>query len=882
MRIDYTALEAIKQLNLPEIVRSYGIELKETQRESFSGLCPFHNDKNPSLYINKKNGKWLWNCFGCRQGGNVIDFVIKYEKIQFADAYNKLLSLTSNAVAHCVNEEPSKPVIENKSAWNKAELLKRVTAFYHQTFFEDKRAAEYLSGRGIRGEEIYKAFSIGFANGSLKNTLPTNADNELLRTLQEIGILNQRGTEHFYGCAVFPIYDESGNIVQLYGRKISDQDGPNHLYLPAPHKGVWNLPAIKAGGEIIITESIIDAASCYMLGARNAVPLYGVNGLTEDHLNAFKEYRTQKIRLCFDNDATGNDARQRIKEKIGSLGIDITDVFLPFKYKDINEALQNGFTAEELKQIINPQPLVKNASPKQSPAGVAETIEEYPKIERQEGDIYIKFAERHYRIRGLEAKNLERMRVTIKVQHGENYHLDSLDLYSSKSRSLFCGQCKKVMKADESELLYEINRIIHELEKIQTASIDIKTSEPQQPVMSASEKSEALEGLQSPTLISDILCDLSEMGYVGENANKAIGYLVAVSRKLEDPLSCVIISQSSAGKSALADVIEKLVPPEECLLYSRITPQALYYMDKGALKRKLLMIEESVGADSADYSIRTLQSKKKLTQAVPIKDPNTGRIRTVSFEVEGPIAYIETTTRPRINQENATRCFELYLDESKEQTHRIQEAQKESKTLSGLRKKEERERIIRKHQNMQRLLREVRVVTPFAHLLNFPTQWLRTRRDNLRFLNLIEAVTFLHQYQRQIRQTEDGSEYIESTIDDYKTAYLLAREVLGESFTELKKPQRELLQQIEKLASEKEEELTRRQIREYTGLPDYRLRDLLAELVSLEYLQVIEGRQGKSYHYQLAERAIISGKIVEGLTHPDELIRKIGKMAVVC
>jgi hypothetical protein len=241
--------------------------------------------------------------------------------------------------------------------------------------------------------------------------------------------------------------------------------------------------------------------------------------------------------------------------------------------------------------------------------------------------------------------------------------------------------------------------------------------------------------------------------------------------------------------------------------------------------------------------------------------------------VEGPIAYIETTTRPRINEENATRCFELYLDESKEQTKRIQQSQKEAKTLSGLNKKENRDKIILKQQNMQRLLKEVRVVNPYACLLEFPADWLRTRRDHLRFLNLIEAITFLYQYQRETKKTDQGQEYIESTLEDYQTAYDLAKEVLGESFTELKKPQRQLLEQIEKLAAEKAE-ISRREIREHTGLPDHRLRDLLQELVSLEYLQVLEGRQGQSYRYRLAERCVSTEKILLGLTTPEELAQK--------
>lgn len=102
-----------------------------------------------------------------------------------------------------------------------------------------------------------------------------------------------------------------------------------------------------------------------------------------------------------------------------------------------------------------------------------------------------------------------------------------------------------------------------------------------------------------------------------------------------------------------------------------------------ALKHKLLILEERAGAEAADYSIRTLQSRQRLSMAAPVKDPTTGKIQTQTFEVEGPIAYLETTTSAHLNPENATRCFELTLDESEEQTRRIHERQRRTRTPRG-------------------------------------------------------------------------------------------------------------------------------------------------------------------------------------------------------
>ncbi len=820
---------------------------------------------------------------------------MEYEKRGFKDAYEKLCQRAGfGGVTHGSEGSPQK-----KSGLNRGDMLRRAAEVYHQAMCEVKRGVNYLAGRGFKDEELLKRHKIGFVDGRLKRMLPEEEAHQAAQALKEAGLLNEKGNERFYNCVVFPVYDRNGAVVNFYGRNVNPESGVKHLYLPGPRQSVWNWQAFKAFREVVLTESIMDALSLQELGIHNVAALYGVEGLSEDHLQFMRDCRTERMLVCLDNDEAGQSARKRIRERIEQTGAQVRDVFLPEKYKDVNDALQKGMSAEECKGYFlqsaeknDARIIVSVPSKAEAASGgavIASAVHDgrgRGKAEEREDGIYFEFEKRRYRVRGLTANNWEHMRVTVKAEtksskdgnEGENgaCHLDTLDLYSSKSRSVFVGQCRKIFKAEEGEMEGELNRMIAELERARLQLGEDK--EPQERAkMSAEEEREALAALKSPTLLADILEEMDEVGYVGEEANKAIGYLVGISRKLDDPLSCVINSQSGAGKSVLAETIERLTPPEDVVMYSRLTMLALFYMERTGLKGKLLIIEERQGAENADYSIRTLQSKKKLVQAVPMKDPSTGKIKTMTFEVEGPVAYIETTTRPRINEENATRCIELYLDESREQTERIQKLQKESKTLGGLKKKERAERIIKRHHNMQRLLKKVKVVNPYAEELEFPAQWLRTRRDNLRFLNLIEGVTFLYQHQRSLKkfdESADSAEYIESTVEDYQTAYSLAKEVMGESLTELKKPQRELLKQVEELLKDRVE-TTRRQIREKSGIPDTRLRELLNDLVSLEYLQAVEGKQGKGYRYQLRERSIGAEKIVMGLTTPEELVRKL-------
>jgi hypothetical protein len=377
---------------------------------------------------------------------------------------------------------------------------------------------------------------------------------------------------------------------------------------------------------------------------------------------------------------------------------------------------------------------------------------------------------------------------------------------------------------------------------------------------------------------------MDALGYVGEDANKKLGYLIAVSRKLAEPLSAILISQSGAGKSGLAGALERLVPFEEVVFWSRLTPQALYYVEKDVLKRKLVVIEERDGSDAADYSIRALQSKHKLVQAVPVKDPSTGTIQTRTMEVEGPAAFLETTTRLHINPENASRCFELYLDETPAQTERVQHAQRMAKTAEGLRVRERARAVERTHQNAQRLLEPIGIVIPYAPLLTFPSAWLRTRRDHPRLLNLVEAAAFLHQMQRTRGRLREGVEYIEATVEDYAIAYALASSVLSGGLDELRRPVRELLVVIEQkahaLATEQGSRpsavaFTQRDVRDWSGLPHHQVKIALHELEELEYVEVERSQRGGRHRYRLVGDLAQQRVPLAGLLTPAQLFNRM-------
>ena len=220
--------------------------------------------------------------------------------------------------------------------------------------------------------------------------------------------------------------------------------------------------------------------------------------------------------------------------------------------------------------------------------------------------------------------------------------------------------------------------------------------------LSESEKEAALELLKSSDLLDRILIDFEKCGIVGEETNKLVGYLGAVSRKLEEPLAVVIQSSSAAGKSSLMEAILSFLPSEEQVKYSAMTGQSLFYMGETDLKNKILAIVEEEGAEKASYALKLLQSEGELTIASTGKDAKSGRLVTHEYRVEGPVMIFLTTTAIEIDEELLNRCIVLTVDEEREQTRAIHQLQRERQTLEGLLARRERDDVRTLHQNAQR------------------------------------------------------------------------------------------------------------------------------------------------------------------------------------
>lgn len=373
----------------------------------------------------------------------------------------------------------------------------------------------------------------------------------------------------------------------------------------------------------------------------------------------------------------------------------------------------------------------------------------------------------------------------------------------------------------------------------------------------------ALALLQDPRLIERIIEDVERVGLVGEPANALVAYLACVSRKLSHPLAVLIQSTSAAGKSTLMDTLLSLVPEEDRVQYSAMTGQSLFYLGEQDLKHKILAIAEEEGVRQAAYALKVLQSQGELTIASTGKDPATGMLVTQAYRVEGPVMLALTTTAIDVDEELTNRCLVLTINESREQTRRIQERQRRARTLEGLVATSEAQSIRELHQNAQRLLRPLAVVNPYAEQLTFLDDRTRTRRDHAKYLTLIEAIALVHQHQRAVRTTSAGGkpiEYIEVQLTDIELANRLAHDVLGRSLDELPPQTRRVLGLIESFVAETaareamkpaDVRFTRRQLRERCGMSDAAVRVHLERLLAMEYVRPAVGRNGLKFEYEL-------------------------------
>ena len=869
-RIPETDIERVKHsTDLLALVQSRGIELKRHGSKDWIGRCPFHDDRDKPNFI-VTPGKGLFHCMACGKAGNAIQFVEQHDGVSFRHAF-ELLNQGGNAAftAQPLQKQTTVPRLPCPldAAADDAALFSQVTAYYHERLKLSAPARAYLASRGLDSDELIARFQLGFADRTLGLRLPESnrkTGDTLRSRLAQLGLWRDSGHEHFNGCITVPLHNDAGQVVSFYGRR-AQRGEMKHLYPPGPHRGLFNRAAFESP-EIILCEAVFDALTFWASGFRNVACLFGTEGFTDELWEALK--KVQRVRIAYDADDAGERAAQRDAERFKAHGVEVFRVKFPHGI-DANEYACKVKPADKsLALLLNsaawlgtgtrpPAPPVEKIAPAPSSlaASVSSLKPEAAKEEKpppatptleQRGDAwFLDVEDREYRVSGLEKTlGTDALKIALRLRAGERFHLDQVDLCRDAERRRFIERAAEETGLTPDLLKRDVARLLLAVEQAQTELA--KPAERIAPVVTLSpeEREAALKWLREPNLIGRLREAFHQAGVIGEESNTLVAYLAGVSRKLERPLAIIIQSASAAGKTTLMDAVLSFFPEEDRVKYSAMTGQSLYYLGETSLKHKILAVVEEAGAERASYALKLLQSEGELTIASTGKDPATGKMITQEYHVEGPVMIFLTTTAIDLDEELQNRCLTLAVDESAEQTSRIHRMQRERRTLAGLVAHEERKDLLKKLRNAQRLLSPLAVVNDYAPDLTFAKERTRHRRDNEKYLTLIDAFALLHQHQRQIKTLPSGRNYVEATLDDIALANELAPEVLGRSLDELPPQTRRLYGHIRDLAKSKRKEqgvkaaatFSRRELREVCGWSLTQVRVHLERLVELEYL----------------------------------------------
>lgn len=333
-----------KQANIVEIISSY-ITL-EKKGKNYFGVCPFHDDHNPSMSVSEEKG--VFTCFVCHKTGNVFSFVQDYENISFIEAVK--------IVADRLGIEVDTGYKVTNKYEHHYEAVDLALKFYQNNLKSaaGKQAREYLKDRGIT-DEIIDEFQIGLAPKEYDTVtkLLTNKgydENILLET----GISNQGNNLYdlFRNRITFPIYNSSGNPVGFSARIYDNSDEAKYINTKETNifkKGEILFNYHRARNEakrlnsLILVEGQMDAIRVYASGVKNVVATMGT-ALTNEHVKLLKKLNV-KIVLCMDNDSAGEKATIANGELISKADIDISVLRLTGEKDPDEYILKNGIDA---------------------------------------------------------------------------------------------------------------------------------------------------------------------------------------------------------------------------------------------------------------------------------------------------------------------------------------------------------------------------------------------------------------------------------------------------------------------------------------------------------------------------------------------------------
>ena len=651
--------------------------------------CPFHADDTPSMKIYPNTN--TFNCFGCGKNGDQIEFCTLKE----GNKHKGLLKATELTGA------PSRPSTGGKEQGSSlkrpegkeshTEILTKIFTYFKNGLNSGiaKRPTEYLQSRNLNPEHLELGYNSGqfHHRGGLNETDKQACINAGLLNPYKGSVPNARGTTYTAfakDCIIFPLKNKQNQIVSLYGRSIIDNKNAKHYYT-ANRAGLYPGYPNQETTKLILTEAIIDTATLLQIPEitkdYEILSCFGTNGLTEEHKQAIKELENlQEIIFFFDGDKAGAEAINKYQAELSELipgvtlskvetpeGEDINSLSVAYEPEIFTHLLENrlALSGVEGKPFLLTEETEKTQEPEREAQPEVKTRQALPeqgKLNTRNPD-FITYTTEELQIiilGGINLQQLDRLRITVKISRtdpltGSGQALDPLhsirhtiDLYHSDYLEKFIGKASEQLETGTNTIRRAIAEMTEQIESYRQSKIEsLKEQKPQARQLTEHRKNKAINYLKAPRLMERTNKDIGRTGMIGEENNRLLMYLIFTSRLREQPLHIISLGASGTGKTYLQEKVSELIPEQEKLEITILSENAFYYFGRKELKHKLVLIEDMDGAQDVLYPLRELQSKKKISKTIPIKD-SKGNLKTITLQVEGPICLAGTTTREKL------------------------------------------------------------------------------------------------------------------------------------------------------------------------------------------------------------------------------------------
>jgi len=811
------------RLTITQVLEHYNLKPDRNNRL----LCPFHADKTPSLQVYPDTNTWTCFSTNCRAGsGDVIDFILNKEGFTKHEAIEKATILAgAMGIAPTGSRQPGLP-----------ELF----ASFLQSLPRSPKALAYVKERGLE-----KVTEIGYNPGS-------------------------QTTQMKY-CLIFPLKDRENQVAGFYGRSILNEGDKRHYY-SAGRKGLYPGYPERSTQTLILTEAILDAATLLQLPeiaqSFSLLSLYGTNGLTDEHLEAIRQLnQLHEIILFLDGDQAGKKATEKHFETLHGLfpEISVSYVETP-EGEDIN-SLHVKYDKDAILQLIDERNFLFSIEKQGEETPIEKEKQEKPLLPEQpaEGQSRLNTKNPEYitfeacgllfvLLGGLNLHQMDRMRVTLKISVLEapvQSIRHTVDLYNDDLVEKLIGKTSERLETECKTLRLAIGRLTEGLEGYRLNQMEsLKTKAPERRTLTPERVNQAIAYLRSPDLLQRTGRDIGRTGMVGEENNRLLMFLIFTSRLRETPLHIISLGSSGSGKTYLQEKVSELIPQHDKLEVTILSENAFYYFGQKELKHKLVLIEDMDGAENVLYPLRELQSKKKISKTVPIKD-NKGNLKTITLQVEGPICLAGTTTKERLYEDNANRSILIYLDSSAEHKEKIMQYQR--KLSAGKINTTQEQQVKELLRDVQSVLKPVKVRNPYAELLKLPDYIFKPLRTNSHYLQFIEIVTFYHQYQRPLKSMADGTKYIETTVEDIEAANELLKDILLAKSDELPKIIRDFFEGLKyHLKASQKQSFYSKDVRNRLRLNPMTVNRYIRDLEHRGYIKRSGGNRKGGFEYEVA------------------------------